>query len=86
LVNASGFASVKREGIEVEEGSERVVDVQLAIGQSSQTVLVNSEQADLDSATSEGTTDDGKMRCMEFTSFSKLDTDSLEPRYRVAIA
>jgi len=32
LVNASGFGSVKRGGIEVEEGSERVVDVQLAVG------------------------------------------------------
>jgi rhodanese-related sulfurtransferase len=29
------------------------VDVQLAVGQSNQTVLVNSEEADLDSATSE---------------------------------
>lgn len=53
LINASGFASAKREGVEVEEGAERVVDVQLSVGQSNQTVLVNSEEADLDSATSE---------------------------------
>jgi hypothetical protein len=50
LVTASGFAGVKREGVEVEEGSERVVDVQL-VGQSSQTMIVNSEDADLDSVT-----------------------------------
>jgi hypothetical protein len=53
LVNPSGFAIVKRESVEVEEGSERLVDVQLASGQSSQTVIVNSEAADLDSATSQ---------------------------------
>ena len=28
------------------------------------------------------TTDEGEIRCTEFTSFSKLDIDSLEPRYR----
>jgi len=53
LVNASGFAGAKRERVQVEEGSERVVDVQLAVGQSSQTVIVDTEDADLDSATSE---------------------------------
>src|ERR1700690_1065429 len=34
--------------------------------------------------TRKGTIDDGKMRCTEFTSFSRLDFDSQEPRYRVA--
>jgi hypothetical protein len=53
LVYASGFASVKRESVEVEEGSERVVGVQPAVGQSSQTVIVNSEDADLGSATAQ---------------------------------
>jgi hypothetical protein len=29
------------------------------------------------------TTGDRRIRCTDFTSFSKLDFDSLEPRYRV---
>jgi hypothetical protein len=55
LVNASGFATAKREGVTVEEGSERVVDLELSVGPSSQTALVTSEDAALDSATSQVT-------------------------------
>ena len=53
LVNASGFTAAKREGVEVEEGGERVVDIQLAVGQSNQTLIVTSEDVGLDSATSQ---------------------------------
>jgi Carboxypeptidase regulatory-like domain len=53
LVNASGFAAAKREGVTVEEGSDRVVDVELSVGPSSQTILVTPEGAALDSATSQ---------------------------------
>src|SRR5579862_9021755 len=42
LVNASGFAVARREGVTVEERSERVVDVELPVGPSSQTMLVTS--------------------------------------------
>lgn len=53
LVTASGFESAKNDGVEVEEGSERVINVQLSVGQSSQTVTVTSEDSGLDSATSQ---------------------------------
>jgi Carboxypeptidase regulatory-like domain len=52
-VDTPGFAAAKREGVAVEEGSERVVDVEFAVGQSNQTALVRSEDAALDSATSQ---------------------------------
>jgi Carboxypeptidase regulatory-like domain/TonB dependent receptor len=52
-VNAAGFASAKGENVEIQEGSERVFDIQLSIGESSQTVTVNAEESALDSASSE---------------------------------
>jgi len=38
--------------VEIQEGAERLVDIHLAIGEASQTVLVVSENANLDTATS----------------------------------
>jgi hypothetical protein len=51
-VSAPGFARAQRENVSIQEGSERIIDVQLAIGQSSETIIVKAEDADVDSATS----------------------------------
>ena len=42
-VSARGFATAQRDNVEIQEGSERLLDIQLAIGESSQTVPVVSE-------------------------------------------
>src|SRR5579862_6935140 len=47
---ARGFATAQRDSVEIQEGSERLLDIQLAIGESSQTVLVASEDGNLDAA------------------------------------
>lgn len=51
-VSARGFATAQRDNVEIQEGSERLLDIQLVIGESSQTVQVVSENVNLDSATS----------------------------------
>ena len=51
-VSARGFATAQRENVEIQEGSERLLDIQLAIGESSQTVAVVSEDGNLDTAAS----------------------------------
>jgi hypothetical protein len=51
-VNATGFATAKGENLEIQEGAERVLDIQLSIGDVNQTVTVKSDEAQLDSATS----------------------------------
>ena len=50
---ARGFSTAERTGIEVRVGSERIVDVELAIGPAEQTVTARSEPASVDLATSE---------------------------------
>jgi hypothetical protein len=51
-VSAPGLATAQRENVEIQEGSERLLDIQLAIGEVSQTVPVVSENGNLDTATS----------------------------------
>jgi hypothetical protein len=61
-VAARGFSTGERTGIEVQVGSERVVDVELAIGPAEQTVSAVSEPATVDLATSEtGGVETGKI-------------------------
>jgi Carboxypeptidase regulatory-like domain/TonB dependent receptor len=61
-VTARGFSSGERTGIEVRVGSERVVDVELAIGAAEQTVTATSEAATVDLATSQtGGVESGKV-------------------------
>jgi hypothetical protein len=50
--SARGFATAQRDNVEIQEGSERLLDIRLAVGESSQTVLVVSEDGNLDAATS----------------------------------
>jgi hypothetical protein len=52
-VTARGFSTGERTGIEVQVGSERVVDVELAVGAAEQTVTATSEAATVDLATSQ---------------------------------
>ena len=49
---ARGFATAQRENVEIQEGSERLLDIKLAIGESSHTVTVVSEGGNLDTAAS----------------------------------
>jgi hypothetical protein len=51
-VSAPGFATAQRESVEIQEGSERLLDMQLAIRELSQTVPVVSENGNLDTAAS----------------------------------
>jgi hypothetical protein len=61
-VTATGFASAERTRIEVQVGSERVVDVELAVGAGEQTVTATAEAATVDLATSEaGGVESGKV-------------------------
>ena len=61
-VTARGFSSGERTGIEVRVGSERVIDVELAIGAAQQTVTATSEAAAVDLATSQtGGVESGKV-------------------------
>src|SRR5580692_4684761 len=48
-VSARGFATAQRQNVEILEGSERLLNIQLAIGELSQTVQVVSENVNLDS-------------------------------------
>jgi hypothetical protein len=50
--SAPGFATAQQENVEIQEGSERLLDIKLAIGELSQTVPVVSENGNLDTATS----------------------------------
>ena len=52
-VTARGFSIGERTGIEVQVGSELVVDVELAIGAAEQTITATSEAATVDLATSQ---------------------------------
>src|ERR1700722_20198714 len=38
-VSAPGYARAQRENVNVQEGSEQIIDLQLAIGQSSETII-----------------------------------------------
>ena len=52
-MTARGFSIGERTGIEVQVGSELVVDVELAIGAAEQTITATSEAATVDLATSQ---------------------------------
>lgn len=52
-VAANGFSTAERASIEVQVGSERVVDVELGVGPAGQTVTATAEPASVDLATSE---------------------------------
>jgi hypothetical protein len=51
-VSAPGFATAQRENVEIQEGSERLLDIRLTIGGSSQAVGVVSEDGNLDTTAS----------------------------------
>jgi len=52
-VRASGFATAELRGIDVEEGAERIADVELSLGESTETVTVVSEPPGVELATSQ---------------------------------
>jgi hypothetical protein len=61
-VTAAGFSTGERTGIEVGVGSERVIDVELAIGAAEETVTASADAAAVDLATSQtGGVESGKV-------------------------